>query len=274
QMELITSTTVHDPEALLKPIILRNIDKTIKICKKIVVIATPTTNSEIISLLEKYSPNLIIKQNSSMKNVDNYKFALKIGIENISEEGRVFYSDFDRLLHWVENFSEELAHIIEENLDYDYLHLGRSQTAFKTHPSTQTRTEYIANQFASKILGFSTIKDIISVCWIAKPFLIKKVIENKSITNQGFYITWPIIMWLNAKIKEYIEVEGQEWETPDKYKEKIKEIGYKKWVNNFENSREWKRRLILLQECLDEAYELATICAKRNGSGIAENSDK
>jgi len=45
-----------------------------------------------------------------------------------------------------------------------------------------------------------------------------------------------------------MEIDGLEWETPDRYKEEIKAKGHEKWLHEFQTPQEWERRIELLGE--------------------------
>jgi hypothetical protein len=74
----------------------------------------------------------------------------------------LFYCDFDRALHWIKTYPEELTQIVESPPDNDYVLIGRTKRAFQTHPKTQTMTEGIGNTLASKMLNFPETRDILS----------------------------------------------------------------------------------------------------------------
>lgn len=159
-----------------------------------------------------------------------YRNAIKVAvdeIEKIKAENRnkkLFYIDFDRLMHWCKNFPEELSHVMSHLNEKDLTLFGRSKRAFNSHASTQKETEIIINEIGSKILGLSNTYDIISVCWGFTPELGKKLLTVKNTTRTGFYGTWPLLLWKWASSKEYIETDGLEWETPDRYVKDIQEI--------------------------------------------------
>jgi len=157
------------------------------------------------------------------------------------------------------DYPQELKDIFLNFKGYDFLHIGRSKRAFATHPLTQQKTEYITNKIGSKTIGFSEIRDIISVCFIINKRLAEKVIKMDHITTTGFYGTWPLVFWRWAETKEYIEVGGLEWETPDKYETEINDIGYDKWLSQFQSQEEWIKRAEMLEDCLSELLNLTDI---------------
>jgi hypothetical protein len=253
----ILATTLHDPKLvlmkLMEPIlpIIKNLFLNRIIC------CTPTTGEKVRNLLQTDGFEVITGFN--MNQVNNYKLTIQKALDYIknSKIQKIFYIDFDRLIHWVNIYPDELSFIVKNPIEVDYLHLGRTSRAFETHPLTQKETEGIINEIGSKILGFSEIKDIISVCFIISKQLGEYIISLKNKTIAGFYSSWPIIFWNLAESKKYIEVEGLEWETPDQFKEEINELGYENWVTKFQSASEWKRRVKLLHEGLIELSQLS-----------------
>jgi len=58
-------------------------------------------------------------------------------------------------------------------------------------------------------------------------------------------------LWQSASNPLYIEREGLEWETPDRYQEEIKTQGLEKWKLNFQTVNEWKRRTAMLNDFIE-----------------------
>jgi hypothetical protein len=253
---IILSSTIHDPNSkfikLAKPVILR-IEE---FFEKRVICCTPATSDKMISFLN--DKGFIVFKGKKMRQVDNYKLVIEQSIKQIEKPNleKILYIDFDRLIHWISNYPDELAEILIKNSDLDYLHFGRTYRAFETHPSTQKDTEGIINEIGSQILNFSEKKDIISVCFLISKTLGERIIQMKNDTITGFYSSWPIIFWSLARSKRYIEVEGLEWETPDQFEEEINEIGFEKWLEQFQSAEEWKKRVNMLHEGLLEYYQL------------------
>lgn len=146
-LRTVLASTFHDPEDRLGKLINKNGALIKEIFQLSYVVVTPTTSSKTINALEK----LEFSTSKGSKTItDVYRKALKQALLNHSEH--IFYCDFDRILHWTSTHLEELQ-IVNSNLDNDFLLVGRTSRAFKTHPETQTMTEGIANQLASKIQG-------------------------------------------------------------------------------------------------------------------------
>jgi len=253
---LILCSTFHEPKFKLKSAIKTALPIIKNSFWKIVICCTPSTGIEVKDFLRK--EGFIVPISPSLRTFETYQFALSTALECIenSESQKIFYVDFDRLIHWINNYPEELRTILQ-NTDVDNLHVGRTSRAFDTHPLTQTTTEKIANEFGSKLLGLKSTRDIISVCHIFTKELGERILKLENITATGFYCSWPVYLWSWAEKKRYIEVEGQEWETPDRFQEEIKQIGYKKWLKQFQNPSEWNKRVQMLGECLIELSHIS-----------------
>ncbi|KXA91653.1 hypothetical protein AKJ57_00430 [candidate division MSBL1 archaeon SCGC-AAA259A05] len=163
--------------------------------------------------------------------------------------------DLDRILHWINSYCEELRKCIQKITDYEFLLFGRTKRAFETHPITQVKTERIANKIASYVLKFDETRDIISACWSFEPSLAKKIIDLSSVNPVGFYCRWPIEAWKMGKNTDYREVEGLEWETPERFESEIEKFGYDAWLEKFTSSEEWEKRVNLLNGVVDSLFE-------------------
>ena len=249
---VLLSSTLHDPELKFMKLMNPILPMIKTLFKERIVCCTPSTREEVLNFLKAEGFKVVV--GNSMDQVGNYKLAIQTSLKYItkSKTQKILYIDFDRLIHWLDTYPEELSDIISNNKEIDYLHVGRTSRAFETHPPTQKETECIINEIGSNILGFSETKDIISVCFLISKELGEQIIKIKNNTMTGFYSSWPIIFWNKAKLKRYIEVEGLEWETPDQFKDEIDKIGYDKWLTIFQSANEWRKRVKLLHEGLLE----------------------
>ena len=253
---MILSATLHDPQFNLESLLKSVLPIIKELFSKSIVCCTPPTIDKVSNFLEPNDDFEVVK-GPNMIQIDNYKEAISVAIDSIESpiSEKILYIDFDRLIHWASSFPDELTNTLKNNSDVEYLHIGRTSRAFETHPLTQRETESIINDFVSKILGFPETRDIISVCYLFTKELGEKLIKIKNNTKTGFYSTWPIILWKNASTNRYIEVEGHEWETPDKFLKEITKIGYEEWVKKFQTSDEWKKRVRFLHDAMEEIYQ-------------------
>ena len=61
--------------------------------------------------------------------------------------------DFDRAIHWVANYPEELREVVAEIPNFDLLVLGRTERAWATHPPYQRETEPLFNRVFALVTG-------------------------------------------------------------------------------------------------------------------------
>ncbi len=255
---IILTSTYHDPELKLKDQLISAIPLLKTLFKYVIIILTPSMDRNSISFLKE--KGFIVKRCSIDSRVETYKLAYKKALEHVENKKieRIMYIDFDRLVHWINYHPDELQELLSD-IKVDYLHIGRTSRAFDSHPNTQKETEIIVNEFGSLILEFDATLDIISVCHIMTIELATKILSVRNNTDYGFYSTWPILFWKWAASKKYIEVEGLEWETPDRFKEEIEKFSYEKWLIRFQNSSEWRNRVNLLHQCLTELLDIINL---------------
>jgi neutral trehalase len=60
-------------------------------------------------------------------------------------------------------------------------------------------------------------------------------------------------LWRSARNPLYIEVEGLEWETLDRYRDEIKTQGIEKWKQDFQTASEWRRRTEMLRDFIESS---------------------
>jgi len=190
---------------------------------------------------------------------------------SLSGADNIFYCDLDRALHWVKIYPDELRTLAESPIKNDFLLIGRTTRAFGTHPETQTLTESIGNRVASRVIGLTETRDILGTTWIITPALAKLVLEIVPSNRYGFFIEWPLTLWRSARNPNYIEVEGLEWETPDRYKEEIKAEGLEHWMERFQTTSEWRRRSVMLRDFIDSALNKKY---QESKSGYSERHQK
>lgn len=141
------------------------------------------------------------------------------------------YCDFDRLLTWGKNHMNELKQVTSNPEGYDYLILGRTERAMKTHPEEWIETEKITNKICSLELGMNV--DITAgSCLFSKD---SAVYLNKYSKEKMTDAEWPMIVHRIAKLDiGYSPVEGLE------YHEEINGI-----TRKISESEKWMGRLKL-----------------------------
>ena len=240
------TSTIHDPENRLGYLIEEVGESLRNLFDSATVAYTPRTHPDIIKLLVKnrYRVN---KAGDSV--ISTYQSALKQTLDH--GPNSIFYSDLDRALHWMKSYPAEFKQIAQSPPNHDFVLIGRTKRAFDTHPETQTLTEGIGNVVASKVLRFKKTGDILGTTWILTPQQVKMILEHKPMSEFGFYTEWPMKLWRSARNPLYIEREGLEWETPDRYQDEIKNQGLETWKQSFQTVNEWKRRTNMLKDFIE-----------------------
>ncbi|MDR2995841.1 hypothetical protein ACQKN7_22780 [Bacillus cereus] len=107
------------------------------------------TPIEIVKELEECNFHINIVEKSGVGNArrDSLMF-----VSNYDHD-YYHYCDFDRLLTWIKEYPAELNSFIQNIMNVDYLIIGRTETAFQTHPEEWQVTETISNKIMSLQLG-------------------------------------------------------------------------------------------------------------------------
>jgi hypothetical protein len=158
----------------------------------------------------------------------------------------ILYCDFDRILHWMEFHPQELGDVTQQLTAHDFTILGRTPRAFATHPRIQRDTEAIINHVFERLtdrawdtgagargLSRRTAEAIVTHCL------------DDQISND---VTWPLcLQQLGRFTLGYIETEGLEFETPDRFPTEVAQAGgVAQWSEQLDDDvQHWATRLEL-----------------------------
>ncbi len=158
----------------------------------------------------------------------------------------ILYCDFDRALHWAEQYPQELAEVARQISAYDFTILGRTPRAFATHPRLQRDTEAIINHVFERVSGRAwdigagarglsrrAAEAVVSGC------------RDDQISND---VTWPLCLQQRGGFSfGYIETEGLEFETPDRFPDEVARAGgVAQWSEQLDDDpQHWALRLEL-----------------------------
>ena len=251
KMKTVLAATIHDPQPRLFKLLKEYAPQLGLDGEPRIVAYSPPTHPRVVRALEGLGC-ITTLGGESVQSV--YSAALERSLRESPEH--VFYCDLDRLIHWVRTYPEEYRQTRRKALEYEFLMVGRTPRAFQTHPRTQTCTEGIANIVASRVLGFEDTRDIIGVGWGLSSSLVQLLLSTPQRNSFGFFCGWPVIAWRNAVKKAYVEAEGLEWETPDRYEDEIALEGYERWLKAFMAPREWERRSLMLKDLVETLLDL------------------
>lgn len=143
--------------------------------------------------------------------------ALKTAVEKAP--AFIQYADCDRLLRWVETHPEEWQRAAVCSQMTDCLILGRTPAAYATHPRALIETEAISNCLVSHWLGrtMDVSAGIKSFSFEAARFLVENTRPGKAF---GTDAEWPILLHRAGFRVDYLEVNGLEWESADRYRDR------------------------------------------------------
>lgn len=241
------ASPLHDPDARLLELL--------KVCGEdllqqyggnAVVSISPSTSPQIVSLLREQQFITVRQRENAAKNIgNNYLNALRFSFTLKTKY--VHLIDFDRALHWISRFPRELRDVLNIFLTcQDFISFVRTKRAFETHPNIQRSTEAVINAIASEVAGVDI--DIMSGSFGFDKHLAKKIISEVKQKDYGIYAEFLRVALKNKSLISTIEVEGLEWETPDQFKDEIRQKGYTGWLQEFESLAQWGKRIDLVED--------------------------
>jgi len=248
----------HDPAGRMLDQLGRTLPAITSIFDEVLVQASATANQQGKYLLESagakvFSARLISSPNGSHR-ADGIgigrlrRNTLELAFQH-SAASHAIYCDADRVLHWAEFYPDEFRAISEAVRAFDFTVLGRTPRAFESHPRTQRDTETIINRLFGQVSGFPW-NDVTSgargVSRAAAEVIVAQVEDNELSTD----ISWPMYLQRQDERRSwsigYVEAEGLEFETADRFADEVSAIGYAAWLDRLENDpHEWAFRFDL-----------------------------
>lgn len=236
---------LFDPQGRLADqiLILGNLLRSIYMGRVFVSVTARTSESTLNALNETKIEFSLSVEKISLG--ENYRRGIREGLK--SNPSHIHLVDFDRALHWVKRYPEELKQIQSEIENKDGLVLfGRTKRAFESHPLIQRTTETAVNAIATEIAGQDV--DIMSGSFGFERELADIIVRESKREDFGIYAEFLTIALKHKKKISTVEVEGLEWETPDQFQDKIEKEGYIAWLSEFESLPERKKRIKLIED--------------------------
>lgn len=183
--------------------------------------------------------------------------ALALATEQFPQAERYLFCDLDRALHWAERFPQELQSAIEAAQSYDCLVFGRTPRAFATHPRAQRETEAIANHGFALASGLRW--DMMAAARGLSRRAAELIVETCTDDTVGSDCSWPLLCRAAGLELGYLEVEGLEFETLDRFGDEIAALGGPQaWLERLDaDPRQWATRLGLAQAEIASAIAYA-----------------
>ncbi|MEC5422536.1 hypothetical protein QGM71_03390 [Virgibacillus sp. C22-A2] len=195
-------TIIHD----IKGLIYRPLSKVINLIKayfpQAYVAVSNQTSEEIINILKQAEFKVFIIEK---KGVANARRKIAEYMKNYSHE-YYHYCDLDRLVTWFSEYPNEISLVKQQIIKYDYLIIGRTLSAFNSHPVQWKDTEHITNRVFS--YEFRKNVDVTAgSCGMSRKSLLEITDKSKAKMTDA---EWPLIIRNSHKDNDigYIEVNG------------------------------------------------------------------
>jgi hypothetical protein len=129
----------------------------------------------------------------------------------------------DRLLRWVETRPAEWRNAVAQIEAGDYLIMGRSASAYATHPQALVRTEAISNRLISQLVGQALDVSAGSKGFgrRAAQYLVDQTKPGRALGADG---AWTVLLHRAGFRVDYLEVDGLDWETADRYQARSADV--------------------------------------------------
>ncbi len=171
--------------------------------------------------------------------------ALGAAVEAWPEGEQYLFCDLDRALHWAEFYPQEMREALGNAAAYDCTVFGRTARAFASHPRAQRDTEAIANHGFALASGLPW--DVMTACRGLSHRAAALIVERCDDDTVGSDCSWPLICRAAGLSLSYLETEGMEFETMDRYGDEVAALGgAQAWLERFDaDPRQWLIRLEL-----------------------------
>lgn len=216
----------------------------------IVTTLPPTGSQGLINELEKLGIQAIQNPDWSYGRYLSLQKALETPVDHIH------YADMDRLLRWVETQPAEWLQALEALQNADCIVFGRSQAAYQTHPQSLVQTEQISNQVTSYLLGREMDVSAGSKGFSrsAAQFIVENTLPLRAI---GTDAEWLVLLQRAGFHIQYMEVNGLDWESADRYKEQAADEQAQRQaaIEYDADPAHWARRVEIALEIVQSGLE-------------------
>ncbi|HWQ14639.1 MAG TPA: hypothetical protein VNL77_17715 [Roseiflexaceae bacterium] len=265
-MLLTLASTHHDPPGRLIPQLRRVLPELVGHFGAIAVRATQGTLPEAVALLE--AAGALVRRgptDSALLLGRARRDALALALETGADA--LLFCDFDRILHWAEQYPAELAGVIQDIPRRDVTVLGRTRRAFDTHPRVQRDTEAIVNAVYADVSGHPW--DVTAAARGLSRRAAAAILGGCPEETIGTDVAWPLFAQRAGLTLGYIQTEGLEFETADRFADEIAAAGgLERWMAHLDaDPRRWAARLEFARVEVEAALPYTTPPGTRPGGG-------
>ena len=264
--------TVHQPDERLASMAKAHLPSLVARYASVMALCSGSTHPTILGLLRGCGATV---------HVDRKSFA---GIEQIGQVRRTTLRrglqagtshlqmcDFDRALHWVAHYPQELEAIIASIPAFDLLVLGRTARAWATHPPYQTETEPLFNKVFALVSGLPW--DVGAGSRGLSRRAAETLLSISRECSVGVDAEWPLLLLnRNGFCVGHRACEGLEFETADRFGPEIEAAGsYGAWEAQMSaDPARWAFRLKLALLIAEAAVRYGSSAAASHGSSASD----
>jgi hypothetical protein len=239
--------TLHDPDAASLPFLDQSdVIAALGWYRVVSIAATVVTDARVTNRLQDLGVQVVEGGATGV--------ARRAALEAIPHDLASSNIDFDRWLHWLtawpdelENLSARIERVIARQKATPWcVLLGRTARAFATHPPVQRLPETATNRTLSLVAGKS-LDAVSGAVWLSaegREIVLAASVEESAATD----LEWAgLILHRDPARLLGLRFEGLEWETPDFHAAAIAEAGGPEpWVRaTFDTPAMWTSRLQL-----------------------------
>jgi hypothetical protein len=229
--KLALTVTVHQPDERLATMIEANLPLLASRYAALMANCSKETHPTILDLLRSDGAVVRVRNDPAggIQTIGQVRRdAIRAGLA--ADTPHMQMCDFDRAIHWVAHYPDELDAVIAEIPDYDLLVLGRTERAWATHPAYQFETEALFNRVFALVTGQAW--DVGAGSRGLSRRAVETVLAFSQEPSVGTDAEWPLLLLNQVGFRvEYRQCEGLEFETGDRFGPEIEAAGgYEAWM--------------------------------------------
>ncbi len=237
------AATLHDPEGALAGEIGRWLPRLRRLYARVQVASSPPTAASVRALLAAHG----VDAGAPPTNTRGPLYRLSLRRALAADVERVHYLDFDRALHWVARKPAELAALLARAARYDALLVGRTRRAHASHHEALFATELVAADAFAARLGLKMPVDFLAPSFVLSRAATERLLARSRARGSAMYGEWAALL-VGLGPLAYVECDGLDWETPDRYRAEVRRIGRAAWRRAASTETEWTMRRAMARE--------------------------
>lgn len=245
--------TTHDPHGRLTPLVETFFPLVQERFSSCIVALTNTSHESLLTAFKRLNA-MVVESDVAFQGM-SYWTALKES-ERRKSAHPIFLCDLDRILHWISRYPNELDEFLSHDFSpHEWVVLGRTERAYRTHHEPLFATEHIFRTLLGKLYPQEQSIDYLSSAALLSQDTISWLNAHLRKKDAGWYGEHVALLLKRGIVPAYQECEGLEWETPDRFQDEIKKCGsLDAWRGRLNTDPlEWKLRVKLLGEFIDGA---------------------